>query len=184
MIVAEVHAAGIERNVASVTSAAAETNVGNNLSHATTRVRPMLLLRKTASVRSVVAGHDVRYRLAVTNPTSTAVAHVTVCDRLPTALVFVAADPAARLSVGRYCFTVNSLAARRSSSFTLIANAAPGHSQRVVNRATATAPGARGARAAAIVKVIVPPRSPCVVGSARAQRAAAAGREPNAHAAC
>jgi hypothetical protein len=82
----------------------------------------------------------------VTNPTSIAVGHVTVCDRLPTALVFVAANPAARLSVGRYCFTVQSLAAHRSSRFTLIANAAPGHSQPVLNRATATAPGARGAR--------------------------------------
>ena len=66
----------------------------------------------------------------------------------------------------------------------MIANAAPGHSRRVVNRATATAPGARGAQASAIVKVIVPPRSPCVVGSARAERAAAAGRQPSAHAAC
>jgi len=43
----------------------------------------------------------VAYRLSVTNPTSIAVAHVTVCDGLPTVLVFVAAHPAARLGVGR-----------------------------------------------------------------------------------
>ncbi len=184
VIVAEVHAAGSERNVATVTTAGSDPHPGNNLSHASTKVRPILLLRKTASARSVLAGHNVRYRLAVTNPTSVAIGHVTVCDRLPTALVFVAADPAARLSVGRYCFTVGSLAAHRSRGFTLIANAAPGHSQRVVNTATATAPGARGARAAAIVRVIVSPRAPCVVGSARAEHAAATGPQPSAHAAC
>jgi uncharacterized repeat protein (TIGR01451 family) len=184
VIVAEVHAAGDERNAASVTTAGADRRLHNNLSQADTMVRPILALRKTASVRSVRVGHDVHYRLAVTNPTSIAVAHVTVCDRLPTALEFVAADPAARLSVGRYCFTVPSLAAHRSRSFTLIANAAPGPSQQLVNRATATAPGTRGATAAATVKVIAAPRSPCDVGSARAQRAAAAARQPVAHAAC
>ena len=118
MIVAEVQRDGVERNVASVTTAGSDPRPDNNLSDVTTRVRPILLLRKTASVRSVLAGHDVRYRLAVTNPTSIAVGHVTVCDRLPTALVFVAANPTARLSVGRYCFTVGSLAAHRSRSFT------------------------------------------------------------------
>jgi uncharacterized repeat protein (TIGR01451 family) len=187
VIAADVRATGHERNVASVTTAGRDARPQNNLSDATTTVRPILLLRKSASVRSVLAGHDVRYRLAVSNPTSIAVGHVTVCDSLPTALVFVAAHPAAQLSVGRYCFTVGSLAAHGSRGFTLVANAAPGHSERVVNRATATAPGARSARASAIVRVIAPPRSPCVVGSARVQRAgaaAAAGRKPAAHAAC
>ena len=173
MVAAEVRGTGQERNVASVTTAGSDPHLRNNLSRAATKVRPILVLRKTASVRSVRVGQDVRYRLAVGNPTSIAVGHVTVCDRLPTALVFVAADPAARLSVGRYCFTVRSLRAHGSRSFTLVANAAPGHSGRVVNTATATAPGARAARAAAIVKVIAPPPEVCVVGSARAERGAA-----------
>jgi uncharacterized repeat protein (TIGR01451 family) len=184
VIVAEVPRAGQERNAASVTTAGRDTHPRNNLSHATTRIEPILVLRKTASVRSVHVGQDVQYRLAVTNPASIAVAHVTVCDRLPTALEFVAGDPAARLSVGRYCFTVHSLAAHRSRSFTLTANAAPGPSQPVVNRATATAPGAHSAKASATVQVIAAPRTPCVVGSARAERDAAAGRQPTARAAC
>jgi uncharacterized repeat protein (TIGR01451 family) len=184
VIVAEVQSAGRELNAASVTTAGADRRAENNLSDAKTSIRPILVLQKTASVRSVRLGHDVNYRLTVGNPTSIAVGHVTVCDSLPTALVFVAAHPMARLSVGRYCFSVHSLGAHGSRSFTLIANAAPGHSGRVVNRATATAPGARSAKASATVKLISPPPTVCVVGSARSQRDAAGGRRPIAHAAC
>ncbi len=184
VIVGEVHATGRGRNAASVMTAGADDRLSNNLSAVTTDVSPVLLLGKTASARSVHVGQNVEYRLKVTNPSSVAVGHVTVCDSLPAALRFVVADPAAQLSVGRYCFTVHSLAAHRSRSFTLIANAVPGPSQPVVNRATASAPGARGARASATVRVIAAPRSPCVVGSARAERGAAAGRPPVAHAAC
>jgi uncharacterized repeat protein (TIGR01451 family) len=184
VIVAEVQSAGRELNAASVTTAGADRRAENNLSDAKTIIRPILVLRKTASGRSVRLGHDVHYRLTVGNPTSIAVGHVTVCDSLPTALVFVAAHPMARLSVGRYCFSVHSLGAHGSRSFTLIANAAPGHSGRVVNRATATAPGARSAKASATVKLISPPPTVCVVGSARSQRDAAGGHRPIAHAAC
>ena len=184
VIVATVSDAGRERNAASVTTAGADRRPHNNLSHATTRVRPVLVLRKTASPRSVTVGHDVRYRLAVSNPTAIAVAHVRVCDRLPAPLEYVSSDPAARLSLGRYCFSVRSLGSHRSRSFTLTANAAPGHPGRVVNRATATAPGARRATASATITVIEPPRSPCVVGSARAAGDTAGRRQPSAHAAC
>jgi uncharacterized repeat protein (TIGR01451 family) len=184
VIVAQVHKAGHERNAASVTTAGADRHLRNNLSHASTSVRPILTLRKTASVKSVTVGHDVRYRLAVTNPTAIAVARVAVCDRLPSPLQYVGSAPAARLRLGRHCFSVRSLGAHHSRSFTLIANAAPGHAGRVVNHATATAPGARGAGASAAVNVIAVPRSPCVVGSARAERATSAGRPPAAHAAC
>lgn len=159
---------GDERNVVSATSAARDPKLGDNLARATTRLRaprspaPRLQLRKTATPRSVVAGHDVRFRITVRDPGTVAIGHVTVCDRLPAELLFVRATPHAKLAAGGECWTIGRLAAHATKRFVLIANAASSaHGGRVVNHATVRAPGVRRVSATAAVRLQPAPHVGC-----------------------
>jgi uncharacterized repeat protein (TIGR01451 family) len=133
---------------------------------ATARVLgPPLSLTKTAAQRTVLAGQNAAYHLAVTNPTAVAIRKVTVCDELPSALIYVRSIPRAHLSTGRHCWTIARLAAHAAKHFTVVANAALGDGSTVVNRATASAPGMRTAHASAEIKTARPPTVPCASAS-------------------
>jgi uncharacterized repeat protein (TIGR01451 family) len=100
---------------------------------------------------TVSAGQTVAYRLTVSNPTTVTIHHVAVCDSVPTGLEFVSASPRAHLSGGRWCWSIAKLGAGRSTTLTLLANAAPGAGGKLTNTATATARGVKTVRAKASV---------------------------------
>jgi uncharacterized repeat protein (TIGR01451 family) len=125
-----------------------------------------LQLRKVASTRVARAGQTITYTLTVSNPGGSAVAHVIVCDALPARLVYVAGNPRAHLSVGRYCWTIARLAGHASRKLHIRANVAPQRRGGVTtNRATASAQGVATAHAAATVHLR--PVSPVVCPSYR-----------------
>jgi uncharacterized repeat protein (TIGR01451 family) len=162
-----------------------DTDPKNNVSHARTTVKPYIKLVKTVNRHVVHVGQNVVYHLTVSDPTPAAVRHVTVCDPIPAGLVYVSSSPRAHLNTGRYCWTIARLGAHRSRSFTITANAGPGAHGRLVNVASARAPGVPTVHARATVRVIVPP--PPVCGSAsdeKASLAEASHRKPIAHMAC
>jgi uncharacterized repeat protein (TIGR01451 family) len=145
-VVARPMASGTLRNSASVTGHAPDPRPGNNIDSTTTKVRGLLKVTKVASAARVRAGGTVRYRIIVTNASAFALRSVHVCDDLPAGLVFRSAKPHAKLSHGRYCWTIPQLGAGKHKAFTVKARVLRGAGGRKVNVATATAPNARGAR--------------------------------------
>jgi uncharacterized repeat protein (TIGR01451 family) len=152
-VAAQPLAAGTLRNSASVTGDVPDPRTDNNLDGASTKVRGVLKITKVASSRTVAAGGTVSYRVKVTNASAFAVGAVRVCDDLPSGLVYVSSAPRARLSSGKHCWTVATLGAHGSRSFTIRAKALKGASGRKVNVATATSPDAKAVRSTAAVQV-------------------------------
>ena len=141
--VARPQAPGTLRNSASVTGEAPDPNPADNIDGALTRVRGLLRIRKAADRGRVRAGAQVRYRITVTNASGFALRRVRVCDRLPAGMAAVGARPRGALAGGQRCWTVARLGAGRSRTFHVTARVLRGASGRLVNRASATAPGAR-----------------------------------------
>jgi uncharacterized repeat protein (TIGR01451 family) len=185
-IVAEVKRSGVERNTAIATSAIELLDPQDATSTATTNVVPILRVRKTASVPRATTGENVTFEITVSNPTITAIGSVAVCDALPSGLLYLRASPDANVRTGKPCWTITRLGAGGSKRFTVVANVAPGFRGKLVNRATASAPGVRAGRAAAAVTVTPAPQ----VGCPSASDASAIGRgrsnsnPPVAKAAC
>jgi uncharacterized repeat protein (TIGR01451 family) len=148
-VVAQPKAAGTLKNSASVTGDVPDPKTDNNLDGTATKVQGRLTVTKVASARTVVAGGTLSYRIRVTNASAFAVKAVKVCDDLPSGLVYVSSSPRAKLSSGKYCWTVATLGAKKAKSFTIKVRALKGAGGRKVNVATATAPDARGARSKA-----------------------------------
>jgi uncharacterized repeat protein (TIGR01451 family) len=154
---------GTVKNTSTVTSAGHDDDLSNNVSSATVKVKPVLRLRKTASPNTVSPGQTVTYHLAVSNPTTVTIHHVTVCDSVPTSLVFVSASPRARPSAGRWCWSIAKLGPGKSKTLTLLANAAPGPGGKLTNTATATALGLKTVRAkASVTELAAPPVPPAL----------------------
>src|SRR5581483_6363749 len=86
-IAATVDAVGTEANTAKATSANPNPNPGGASSSARTKLTPVLRLSKRASRTHVAAGQTITYTIVATNPTSVAIRHVQVCDRVPSGLV-------------------------------------------------------------------------------------------------
>jgi uncharacterized repeat protein (TIGR01451 family) len=150
---------GTEINSASVTSSGTDPKGSNNISHAKTQVTalaPKLSLSKTASPTKIGAGGSVTYRIKVSASDATA-KNLKVCDALPLGLTFMSASPATALSNGRECWTIHSLAAGSSRTLILHAKAMISTHGVLVNHATATATGAKTARASAKLTVIAAP---------------------------
>jgi large repetitive protein len=148
-------APGPVRNTASVLSAAADTQVVDNLASAGTSVTaPSARLRlvKTTTRRSPVRpGQQIDYRLRVTNVSKRAAAGVVVCDTLPPALVMVSA-PGAKFRSGRPCWTIKMLRAGHGRTFRLTARlTSSARAGRVRNVASVTARNAGSRRAGATV---------------------------------
>lgn len=153
---------GLEDNSASVTSSGTDPKASNNIGHARTRVvapAPTLRLRKTASPAKIAAGGTVTYRITV-SAAHAAAKNLKVCDALPLGLTFMSATPKAGLSNGRECWTIHSLRAGQSRTFLLHARALTGTHGTLTNHASATAKGARTARATARVTVTPAPAPP------------------------
>lgn len=116
--------------------------------------KPKLGLTKTSDRRSARAGQRISYRIRLTNPSkTTTVRNVTVCDTLPAGLAFVRASPKAKLTKGRYCWTVASLAPGKSTQFTLTVRVLGGAAKQVTNRVTATSADAQRATASRSVRI-------------------------------
>jgi uncharacterized repeat protein (TIGR01451 family) len=146
--------AGTARNTASVTSPGTDPKTDNNIAGVSTTVaKPTLGLTKAANRKAVKAGQTVTYTLRVRNPSSAPVKDVKVCDNLPSGLVYVSSKSRAKLTKGQYCWTVGSLGAGKSRTFTLTARALKGTSGTKTNRATASSPDARTKRASRSVRV-------------------------------
>jgi uncharacterized repeat protein (TIGR01451 family) len=128
---------------------------GNNTDDANVSIakRSGLGLTKTANHRTIRAGQTVVYTLRVRNPSKQAMSTVKVCDDLPSGLVYVSSKSRAKLTRGQYCWTVKSLGAGKSRTFTLTARALRGTSGTKTNRASATSPDATTKRASRSVRV-------------------------------
>jgi uncharacterized repeat protein (TIGR01451 family) len=162
-IVAEPKSTGTVKNTSTVTSAGHDGDPSNNVSSAKVKVTPVLRLRKLASPRTVSAGQTVTYRLTVNNPTTVTIRYVTVCDSLPTGLVFLSASPRTHRNAGQWCWSITKLGAGKSKSLTLLANAAPGQGGKLTNTATATARGLKTVRAkASVTERPTPPVPPAL----------------------
>jgi uncharacterized repeat protein (TIGR01451 family) len=147
-VVAKVKGLGTESNSASATSASKDPIPANNLDGVRTKVTPKLLLKKTSSVRTVTAGHEVTYYLTVTNPMIIAAHSVKVCDSLPAGLAYLGSTPKGAASNGKVCWTIKALAGGGSKTITVLARALRGASGNLTNHATATAKGMKAAAAA------------------------------------
>ncbi len=148
-VTAKVNRAGAEKNTASATSAGKDPKPNNNLASARTVLRPVLRLHKTATPKTVKAGGTITYHLKASNPTSVVIKQVKACDAIPLGLVFQGATPKAKLSEGKECWTIKTLGAGDSRTFTVHARALKGTSGTKTNHATVTgkAPPARKPRA-------------------------------------
>ena len=186
VVAGEVKRGGVELNTARVTSAQVALDPASAVATAVTRVTPVLQLHKSASARRAVTGQNVTYELTVANATLVAISRISVCDSLPSGLLYLSSRPGAAMRGGRPCWSIARLAAGRSKRFTLVANVAPGHRGKLVNRATATAPGVIAGHATAAVQVTETPPVACPAASSAspAEGSGPMGRLPVARAAC
>ncbi len=164
----EVEHSGTELNTARVTSAELPLDPASTVATAATKVTPVLQIHKSPSVGHAITGQNITYRITVTNPTLVAISKVTVCDPLPSGLLYLSSSPGAAMRSGRPCWSIAKLPAGRSKRFTLVANVAPGHSGKLVNRANATAPGVIAGHATAGVRVTETPPVACTAASTAA----------------
>jgi uncharacterized repeat protein (TIGR01451 family) len=146
-IVAKAPRTGVLKNAAVATSRSKDAHPANNLDSTRTTITPVLRLSKTTTPPSINTGGTVTYRLKVTNPGSIMLHNVELCDRLPRGLAYVSSSPTATLSNGRRCWHFATLNAHQSKVAKVVARALPGASGNLTNHATATANGARTARA-------------------------------------
>jgi uncharacterized repeat protein (TIGR01451 family) len=181
-VVATVTKAGTERNTAEVKSASDNPHPKRAVSSATTRIRPVLDIAKTASTQVARPGGNVIYMIRITNPMAITAHHVTACDELPRGLIYVRSAPTAQLNDGAYCWTPRALAAHHTTRYTITTNASLRNGGKLTNRATVTAPGARTHHAAATITVTPTRPVRCMVPSLATGKPDA--RNPTAKAAC
>lgn len=185
VVAARVRASGLEHNTATASSATKLVDPQDATSTATTKVEPILDIHEKESRTSATTGQNVIYETTVVNPTTVPIRKVTVCDDLPSGLLYVRSNPGAHARSGQPCWTILKLPAGRSKHVTAVSNVSPGTGGKRVDRATASAPGVRAGHASVVVNIIRAPQLPCGVASAAAL--AGSGRHmqaPVARAAC
>lgn len=175
---------GTLRNAVSVTSTGNDTNPGNSQAVVLVKVHRLVALRlhKRASSPTALPGAHVTYRLTVTNPNFVAVRRVTVCDTLPAGEQFASARPSAHPRGKRYCWTIGRLSAGATKRLELTVSISTRHGGKLVDHATAGAPGLPTSHAAAAVAVGPVPAAQCA--SASPARADSVESNPIARAAC
>ncbi|MBV9415900.1 MAG: DUF11 domain-containing protein [Solirubrobacterales bacterium] len=159
------------RKPGTLTDTAAATALGPDpdpsTAHATAVARILagpLTITKRASATHVRSGATVSFAIRVTNQSTTAVHDVSVCDRLPAGLVHVSGGTVRGAEV---CWTLRSLASRRSHTFVVLARAVSSRTRAVTNVATVRGRGAgpRSARTTVVVLGPAPtPPPPSVTG--------------------
>jgi uncharacterized repeat protein (TIGR01451 family) len=152
-VVARVANIGTEANTASATCACIDPNTHNNMHHAKAKVIGRLILKKTVKPGAITTGQMATFYLSVSNPNSVAVKHVRVCDTMPRGLLYVASRPTAARSHGAYCWALGSIGSHRSKTVWIRGEAKLSTHGRVVNHATASAPGVETAHAQATLDV-------------------------------
>jgi uncharacterized repeat protein (TIGR01451 family)/fimbrial isopeptide formation D2 family protein len=149
---------GTLSNTASAQAANGEVAPANN--HAVKNVKAKAAasalakytLKKTASRKVVAGGKKVGFTIALHNG-SAALVNAKVCDRLPSALVFVKAAGARYLN-GEACWREKFVAAHKTLRLHLLARAVKGYKSRIArNVATASAENAGARSAAATVRI-------------------------------
>jgi large repetitive protein len=153
-VVAE--ATGSLTNTASAQAANGEKTQANNHDQKGVKARAaeggQFSLTKTAARKVVGGGKTVGFAITLRNGKA-ALTDARICDRLPSALVFVKAA-AASFERGEACWSKSYVAPHKVLRFHLVARAVKGYaSRRARNVATATAAGAARASAAAVVRI-------------------------------
>jgi hypothetical protein len=93
-------------------------------------------------------------RITASNATTLLLRQVRVCARLPAGLAYLRSSPRAKMSRGRLCWTIGSLAGHGSRAYRVTVRALAGAYGKRRSDATAIAPFAGTARASATVRVI------------------------------
>ena len=115
---------------------------------------PAVSITKTVARSRVRAGTTVRFTLRVRNTSTVTAQRVRVCDTLPSGLAFASAR-GAKIKARQACFTVRTLPARKTRTFTVVTRAgATSRSRRLCNSAVRTAQGLRARRVRACIRVL------------------------------
>jgi uncharacterized repeat protein (TIGR01451 family) len=117
--------------------------------------KPKLALKKTGKPAVVPAGSAVGYTLVVTNIGKATAHDVQVCDTLP-AGVTVTSTGGGKLSAGKVCWTVGTLAKGKHKQYRLAVKVDVTQRGTIKNNAVATASDAGPARAASSTQITVP----------------------------
>lgn len=162
-ITARMDQVGTRTNTAKVTSGVPDTNAANDQASATTTVtapppppvaqvaaattppRARLSVTKTGPL-AATAGQTATYRIRVRNLSSTAATRVRLVDVLPSGLSLAGTPMGAKFAAGRLTWTVGTLAARGSRTFTVKLRIDRTIGGQRCNTATATAANANSAR--------------------------------------
>jgi uncharacterized repeat protein (TIGR01451 family) len=144
-------------NEATVSSPTPDSNLANNKDNATVTITAAppskLLVRKTASPKTVGPGQTVVFTIVLKVPSKVDAKQVDVCDTLPAALVFESA-PGATFSKGRACWHIALAKAGSTTTFKITATVdADAKAGTVKNIVVATAGNAGKVTARAPVKV-------------------------------
>lgn len=112
----------------------------------------VLRAAKRSFSRVVNSGGVATFSVTVSNPSSTAVRNISVCDTPPRALTFTSRPKGSFISAGRLCWKVASLGAGRSVTFTYkMRSAKVARQVCVVNRVAANVSGSTSAAARASI---------------------------------
>jgi uncharacterized repeat protein (TIGR01451 family) len=114
---------------------------------------PRLTLRKAVSRARVSTSGHVTFALRVRNTGGSSAHRLLVCDDMPSGLVVARTSPHAKLRSGDYCWTLSSLAPRRSRTLTIVATPLSRTSGRRVNQAVLNARDARPLTATRAVRI-------------------------------
>jgi uncharacterized repeat protein (TIGR01451 family)/fimbrial isopeptide formation D2 family protein len=123
---------------AAPSTAVTPSNPGNGVSPSTAATaRTRVTLRKLVREHEVAPGGRLDYRLVVRNAGAQTAEKLKVCDDLPEQTTVLSRGDG-HLAGARICFTLATLAAGRSHTFTLVLRADSDARARIVNRATVT----------------------------------------------
>jgi uncharacterized repeat protein (TIGR01451 family) len=177
-------------NAASASGAGTDANPANNASQVrfcATKPKPhpkklRILLSKTARPTTLTTGQTTTFYLKVTNPNAAQLRNVTVCDRMPDGLLYVASNPSAYSAHGERCWKLGTMGAHSSKHLWIRGEAKLNALGYYTNHATATAQGVPAVHAKARIRVI---NTANVCGSSTIASAAAVdGRRKTARIAC
>jgi uncharacterized repeat protein (TIGR01451 family) len=143
-------------NTATVTSLSADPNVSNNSASASIGSTSLKAVQvsQTVSRKVLSKGQTTTFSIKATNPNSTTLHNVRVCQQLPSGLAYVSSSPHARLTGGRYCVTIGTLRPGASRTIKVKARALGlPRSMRLTDGVTATADHTRAAHSRASVQV-------------------------------
>ena len=145
---------GMLTDTAAVTADGPDPDPGTDHAQATVRVLPSpLTITKRASATHILSGGMVSFAILVANRSTTAVRNVSVCDRLPSGLVYVSGGTLRGTEV---CWSIRSLASGHSRTFRVDARGVVPGTRAVTNVATVGADGVATRSARSTVVVINP----------------------------